>query len=170
MGALTLRRVAPVFFVFALLASSTPVLGALDAIPPDARIRIGSGAYVGKDVFNETGHGQSRHGARANRTTFDIRFKNTMCCGSPRFTVKAVRSGSGYRVRYYQGDTEVTAAVVAGTYKTRKLEYGQEAALHVVVRLKPGAATDAKVSAKVTVTRIITKDLQARDTVKLSVG
>ena len=87
---------------------------------PDGRIRLGTGALVGDNIYNTAGGNQTRTGSATpgHAITFGISIQNDGN-GSDRFTVKATGTAvAGYSVTYFRGTTDITAAVVAGTYQT----------------------------------------------------
>jgi hypothetical protein len=69
-----------------------------------------------------------------------------------RFTLKGTSGGPSFEVRYYAGGKDVTARVVAGTYRTRALAPSQDAFFRVVVirlpRANPGRTKSVKVTAR----------------------
>ncbi len=101
---------------------------------PDGRIRLAVGTasgnpdpYVGNGVYNTTGaHQTSRadfYSANVSSYTytFDISIQNDGT-RADRFKVKATgTSASGWTVRFFRGATNITTAVVAGTYQTSSL-------------------------------------------------
>jgi arabinogalactan oligomer/maltooligosaccharide transport system substrate-binding protein len=122
---------------------------------PDGRIRLGtSGAYVGNNVYNTTGAGQSKTGsAKKGKTiTFGISIQNDGT-GADRFTVKATGTAAGaYTVKYFSGSTDITAKVVAGTYRTPSLAPGAASLVTAKVTVKMTAPAGSKVTRLVTIT------------------
>lgn len=122
---------------------------------PDGRIRLGtSGAYVGNNVYNTTGAGQSKTGsAKKGKTiTFGISIQNDGT-GADRFTVKATGTAAGaYTVKYFSGSTDITAKVVAGTYRTPSLAPGAASLVTAKVTVKTTAPAGSKVTRLVTIT------------------
>lgn len=163
-------RVVAAVLGIGLALSASPALGALDVMPPDVSIRPEGGRYRGVGVFNESALDQSAFMPRAARTAFDVRFKRVQCCGTSRFRVTVRRIGSGYTVRYLHAGTDVTASVVAGTYRTRALAYNGTDQLRVIVRLKPGAPAGAGITVLINGSFRLSRTIQATDTVLLRVG
>ena len=115
---------------------------------PDGRIRLGTGAFVGNNVYNTTGAGQSRTGsaARGKTIAFGISIQNDGT-SADRFKVKATgAAASAYTVKYFHGTTNITAAVVAGTYKTPTLAPAATYLITAKVTVKSTAAAGSKVS------------------------
>lgn len=116
---------------------------------PDGRIRLGtSGAFAGNDRYNTTGAGQTKSGsgARGSTITFGVSIQNDGDA-KERFTVKAVGSArTGYAVRYLRGTTDITTAVVAGTYRTASLAPGAAELILVKVSIKRTAPVGSNVS------------------------
>ena len=115
---------------------------------PNGRIRLGTGAFVGDDVFNVTGVDQGRTGAGEKGTTitFGVSVKNS---GNvvERFTVKATgATRAGYSIAYLRGTQDVTAAVVGGTYRTARLAAGATELITVRVRVGRSAAVGSSVT------------------------
>jgi alpha-tubulin suppressor-like RCC1 family protein len=134
-------------------ATPVDVIG-LGAAKPDGRIRLGTGAYVGNNIYNATGVNQSRTGsaARGGTITFGISVENDGT-GASDFKVKATGSvASAYTVTYLRGTTDITAAVVAGTYRTPSLAPAANFLITAKVTVKSGAAAGSSVSRLVTIT------------------
>jgi uncharacterized membrane protein len=118
------------------------------AYRPDARIRLGtSGAFVGNDVYSTNGTGQSRtgKGARGATITFGLSLQND-ATRADRIGLKATGAASaGYSVRYFKGTTDITAAVIAGSWKSGVLDPGKTVLVTVKVKVKSTAAAGSKV-------------------------
>ena len=123
---------------------------------PDGRIRLGTGAFVGDNVYNTTGAGQSRTGsaAKGKTITFGISIQNDGS-GADRFKVKATgAAASAYTVKYFHGTTDITAAVVAGSYLTPSLAPGATYLITARVTVKSTAAVGSSVTRLVTLTSV----------------
>jgi hypothetical protein len=134
---------------------------------PDGLIRLGASAYVGSNVYNTTSAGQSRIGSapRGHTITFGISIQDDGT-NADAFTVKATgASTTKYSVRYYRGATDITTAVVAGTYATPSLAVGASFAITAKVLVKSTATTGSSVTRLVTLTSVA--DSAKRDAVKL---
>ena len=90
---------------------------------------------------------------RGRTNTFGISIQND---GAPgRFKVKATgTAASGYAVRYFKGATDITAAVVDGTYQTASLARGAATLITAKVAVKATAAAGSKVTRLVTITSV----------------
>jgi hypothetical protein len=134
---------------------------------PDALIKIGSGRLAGNDVYNTTGASQSKtKSAKPGRTiTFGISIQNDGTAADG-FTVKATGNASNkYMVTYYRGKTNITAKVVAGTYKITSLAPGASSMIKAKVRVKSTARVNSKLARLVTVSS--TGSAGKKDAVKL---
>jgi hypothetical protein len=121
---------------------------------PDGRIRrAGETSFVGNDVYNTNGVGQTRVAQAPPGTsrTFQIRAQNDGD-GVDRITVDGCGSSRGFRVRYLRGasgTTNITSAVVAGTFTFPEVTTGESKALRlevtVTTKSTPGATKSCKV-------------------------
>jgi len=146
-------------------AFSTPV--SVVPFKPDGRIRKGSGSLVGNNIYNTTGVNQTKSGsaARGKTITFWISIQNDRN-GSDKFKIRATGSTvTGYTVRYFRGTTEITSAVVAGTYQTTSLAKGGVFEIKATVKIGTTATVGSSVSRLVTVTSV--GDGTKSDAVKL---
>ena len=132
----------------------------------DGRIRLGAGASVGNNVYNTSGAGQSVTGsaARGGTITFAVSIENDGN-GYEDFEVQATGGAtSAYAVRYFRGTTDITAAVMAGTYRTPSLAPGGTYLITARVTVASTAAAGSSVTQFVTVTS--GADVPARDVVR----
>jgi len=123
---------------------------------PDGRVRLGTGAFAGNDIYNTTGTSQSRTGsaARGRSVTFGISIQNDGT-SVDRFKVKATGTArSAYTVKYFRGTTDVTAAVVAGTYRTSSLAPATTYLIKARVTVRSTAAVGSAVKRLVTIASI----------------
>ena len=124
---------------------------------PDGRIRLGAaGALVGDNVYNTTGLNQSQIGSAKKRktVTFTISVQND---GSVADTFTVLTSGpanSTYAITYFHGATNITAAVIAGTYTTPSVKKGKAYVITVQVKVKATATVGSSVSRLVTITSV----------------
>ncbi|MEO7987747.1 MAG: hypothetical protein ABI766_14545 [Gemmatimonadales bacterium] len=119
-------RISAVDCGFAQPAASAP--------RPDGRVRLASHGYPGKttivqgpflgdDMYNATATGQAATVDNFNELerafyTFDVSIQNDGSTADA-FEVKATGTAStGWTVTYFRGTTNITSAVVAGTYET----------------------------------------------------
>lgn len=115
---------------------------------PDTMIRKKSAsAYLGNNVYNVTGAGQTA-GVRKKRSrtaTFVLRVQNDGSAVDS-FTLKGTGSRTGFAVRYLagaSGTTNITTAVKNGTYRLANLAAGQSRYVRLVVKVKAGARRGA---------------------------
>lgn len=127
---------------------------------PDGRIRaLGEdiSPYVGDDIYNDTGAGQTRKGLSypGNTVTFRILVQNDSPASSERFVLS--RSGAAtddYTITYFHADTDITAGMIAGTYRTPLLGPGATFSITARVRVRANAGQDARVTRRITITSI----------------
>jgi hypothetical protein len=118
----------------------TPALAAA-RYQPDGLIRMATagvlgyppyttyhGPWLGYHIYNATGAHQSAVWVSSGSTgpsllTFGISIQNDGSAAD-RFTVKATGAASAWTVTYSRGTTNITSAVVAGTYRTPSLAPG----------------------------------------------
>lgn len=147
-------------------ARSTPV-SALAGIPrPDGELataRTGPFSFGGVYASSMTGNAQvlNRPVARGAAVTSYVRVGNDRP-GIDSFKVKGVGSGAGYTVRYFRGTTDITAAVVAGSYTIENVPAGGFVDLKVKVTATTSTARGSSRAVTITVkskTVKITKDV-----------
>jgi hypothetical protein len=124
-----------------LQVTPPPVTPPVAAFQPDALVkRAAAPAYVGGNVYGATGAGQTVLSRRKHRRqqAFTVAVQND---GSAADAFRLVGSGRrrGFAVSYLLGSTDVTAAVVGGTYVTPTLAPGATVQLRLVVRVKSRA-------------------------------
>jgi hypothetical protein len=135
---------------------------------PDGRIRRGTGEFVGNNIYNTTGANQTRTGSATpgHTITFGISIQNDST-RADRFEVKAIGTAvSSYVVKYFRGTSDITAAVVAGTYQTWSLTPGAAYLITARVTVKSEAAAGSKVARLVTITSVANS--AKKDAVKFS--
>lgn len=106
------------------------------AYQPDAQVRKGmTGSWLGVDSYTTTRttmpislSWRPRAASAYVRIVNDGKKTDTMA-------VKATPSGSGFAVSYWYGDTNVTAAVKAGTYRTPSLKPGASTVLKMRIAI-----------------------------------
>ncbi|MBA3307268.1 MAG: M4 family metallopeptidase [Chloroflexi bacterium] len=132
---------------------------------PDGWIAVGTGAFVGDNVYNTTALGQKKSGSApvGSSVSFKVSIQNDGSVAET-FTAQAAGSTTSYTVKYLHGATDVTSAVVAGTYQTPSLAPGGSHLLKVKVKVKSSAAVGSKVSRLVTITSV--GDATKKDAVK----
>jgi len=132
---------------------------------PDGRIRKGTGSLIGNNVYNLTGVNQTKTGSttRGSTITFGLSLQNDGA--SDTFEVRATGSTtSQYTVVYFRNSTNITSAVVAGTYTTPVLAKGDTFLITAKVKVNSSAAVGSSVTRLVTVTSVA--DSSKKDAVK----
>ena len=126
----------------------TPALAAA-RYQPDGLIRMATagvlgypsspfdGPFLGNNIYNATGAHQTAIFTDIGSTgpsflTFDISIQNDGSAAD-RFTVKATGARSQWVVTYSRGTTNITSAVVAGTYRTPLLAPGAIYVIHAKI-------------------------------------
>ena len=135
---------------------------------PDAQLRLGAGPFIGNGVYNPTGASQARSTTvPANGTaTFTVRVQNDGNVQDD-LTVLGQGTTSRYTVTYKDGPTNVTAAVLAGTYAIDDLGPGSTHDLTVTIKAKAGTPVNNLIGRLVTVTSA--GDTTKKDAVKATV-
>jgi hypothetical protein len=133
-------------------AATTHTYTVLDPPRPDGRIRKGAtGPLAGDGVYNETGTGQTRSGtaARGSSVTYFASVQNDAPYADV-LDLQGTASTARFRVRYLRGTTDITAAMVAGTYATASLAPGATQVLKVVVTVRATAPRGARLTGQLT--------------------
>ena len=133
---------------------------------PDAQIRIGAtGTFVGNDVYNTTGEGQTRTArvARGATITYTIKVQNDALVADT-LRLKGTRASTHYRVTYTAGGLDITDEVTAGTYTTPVLSPGATHTVRAVVKVKATAPIGSSLTAALTAKSATTPAV--KDTVK----
>ena len=124
---------------------------------PDGRIRRGTGAYIGNDIYDATGAREVKTVAAApgSTITFGISVQNDSAVHSDSFTLLASGTASDmYKVTYFKGTTNITAAIVAGTYTTPALAPGATYLITAKVKVTASAAAGSSVTRVLTITSL----------------
>ncbi len=116
---------------------------------PDALIATGS-SYIGNDVYNTTGSGQTKTlntkvGATAR---FTIEIQNDGNDTDP-ISFSGPSTGNGYTVSYFDGSSNITSAVKAGTVN---FDLNGGAYKVITVKVKVGSSASASKSLLIKVT------------------
>jgi subtilisin-like proprotein convertase family protein len=112
---------------------------------PDGMIRLSTqGTYVGNNVYNSTGAGQTK-AVKTKRGTTKTFFVDIQNDGNIRdaFTVMAPGSGSGFTVSYFLEEENVTAPVVAGTLTLDEIAKRARWTMRIVVKVSKSARAGA---------------------------
>ena len=129
----------------------------LPVLKPDGRIRLGTGAYIGDNVYNTTGVNQAKTGSKAKGKTvkFSISVQNDSAASADTFKLIATGTASAmYTVKYFHGTTDITAAVVAGTYTTPTVAAGGAYVITVKVKVNTTATVGSSITRLVTIASV----------------
>ena len=120
---------------------------------PDGQIAVGTGAFVGNNVYNTNAANQTRSLTvqRTQTGTFPIRISNDGLSPDT-FTVKGAGTSGAFTATYFIGAVDVTARVVAGTYAINNLAAGASRTLTLKVKVGSGAVVGSSKSFLVTTT------------------
>ncbi len=145
--------------------------GLVVLLRPDALIRrVGSSAaFVGDGIYNGTAEDQtvSAPVSRPGSVTFTVKFQND---GNrlDDLIVRGPGSTAGFKVKYlYAGSTDVTASVIAGTYRFDDVPPGAARRLQMIVGARPPSRVGDSVALRVKVRSTV--DNSARDVVRADV-
>lgn len=137
----------------------------VEARRPDAMIRMtGRPNFVGDDVYNGSGLDQRVRVPVEYLGTerLDVRVQNDGPVDE-RMTLRGSAGTGRFQVRYLQGSSDITRAVVNGTYRTALLQPGRAERMTVVVTA--GRLADRGDRLRVTLTASSRVDPTRRDTV-----
>jgi hypothetical protein len=114
---------------------TTTTYEVLDNQPDNQIAKAASGRWVGGDVHNAVGRGQTRETriGRGGVATYLVRVQNDTGA-TDRFEVHGGRGDRRWQVRYRTGGRDVTARVTAGRFRVGPLAPGEAVVLRVVVR------------------------------------
>ncbi|MEP7379198.1 MAG: hypothetical protein ABI725_06490 [Chloroflexota bacterium] len=111
---------------------------------PDGRIRKGSGAFVGNDIYDPVGYRPTGYrqakivtALPGQTLTFGISVQNDSAVYADSFTILATgTTNDGFSVAFFKGTTNITDAVAAGTFATPILAPGAKYLITAKVMLK----------------------------------
>lgn len=158
--------VAGILLTLALgLVGTSPVDAATPNYRPDGRIlqpcdpqhEDCQPTWFGDNIYNTTAAGQRAEYFDQQGVSYDgpIVFRISIQndgARTDRLRVAATGSTSGYRVKFFRGTTDITAAVKAGSYKTPKLKPGAVYNIKARVTLRSDAVNRDKAVRLVTLT------------------
>ena len=135
---------------------------------PDGLVGFSASNLIGSEIYNTTGTGQTvtKTVSRGSSKTALIVVQNDATVTTS-FSVSGTPGKPGFKVRYYADATEITDAVVAGTYTIADLPPGQSVMLKAKVVVKSGAVPGSKIKCAVTATSLASPTLQ--DTVQVKI-
>ncbi len=120
---------------------------------PDARISA-PGALVGDNVYGGSKQSRKAKASVGAKVTYTVSLQND-ATAADQLTVRGAKSAKGFKVKYLAPDgTNITKAVVAGTYTTASLAPGATFDIKVVVKV--GKKAEKKVKTSVTATSVRT--------------
>jgi hypothetical protein len=120
---------------------------------PDVLVRRLSGAFTGNSQLNLSGAGQTLTDlgfARGVTRRFVVRAQNDGMVTQD-FTVRGRGTSPNFEVRWFEGTTNITSQVRAGTYLIDDLAADAYVDLRVEIRIKNTAPINARVNVKTTV-------------------
>ena len=132
----------------------------------DVRVGSNSSAPIGQNVYNGTGNGQTLSidvaKSGGNKISF-VRIANKGHTADS-FKIGGIGSDSKFAVEYFNGNTNVTTAVVNGTFNSGSLAPGATFLLKVKITTKTGAANKKRT---VLVTGTSVTESTATDTIAI---
>jgi glucose/arabinose dehydrogenase len=125
------------------LLEAVPMGGGTTAQPDETIKLAGDASALGNNIYNTTGAGQTRTvtSARGTSKTFVIEVWNDSA-SSDSYLIKGAGPSTGFTVKYLKGGsgtTDITAGVLAGTYKTFKLAPASRVVIRLVVTIAASA-------------------------------
>jgi uncharacterized membrane protein len=128
-----------------LTAMAAPaVMAVTPDYQPDAKIKLSTDAtFVGGNIYNAMGTDEYRSIVMAvgETQTFVIKIQNDGNVADV-FKLKGNRSNPNFKLRWFKGasgNTDITTAIVNGTYKTGSLATGSAATIRLTVTVKADA-------------------------------
>ena len=121
---------------------------------PDARIRRGTGALVGNNLYNTTGLDQTRNGAAGpgHSVSYFVSAQNDAPFAE-QLRIKGQGSTTQFTVQYRNAaNVIITPQVVAGSYRTPVLAPGATHLIRAIVTIHPSAPANATLTRTATVT------------------
>jgi len=138
---------------------------------PDGQIALGSGSFSGNNIYNADGTSQSKSktATAGTKVTFSIKIQNDGTGAKDKFKVHATgAAATGYTIVCKKGTTNITTAVVNGTYTTGKIAVGASITIKCSVTIGSTATHGSHVDRLITLTSF--NDAAQKDAVKLTVG
>jgi hypothetical protein len=133
---------------------------------PDAQVKLsGAASYVGDNIYNTTGNNQTLGVTTAAGTsrTFVVNVQNDgTATGS--YVLQGPANSTGFTVKYLDGTTDITTAVVNGTYAVTGIAPGSAKSIQMSVTVAAGVAAGSAKSGLVTARS--TQSTTARDVIK----
>jgi uncharacterized membrane protein len=113
----------------------------------------GAASYIGDNIYNTTGFNQTGAATTAAGTTktFVVNVQNDGAV-TDSYRLKGAASSTGFTVKYFSGTTDITSAVVGGTYTLNNIPAGGAQSVQLQVTAASTAATGSAKSGLVTAT------------------
>ncbi len=114
---------------------------AVPSYQPDGSIKLGKGSFVGDNIYNSAGTGESvvAGAARGTKKSFTVRIEND---GSATDSITVLGAGAqkGFAVTYKRGSANITSQVLAGTFTVSGLAPGGSITITLSIAVKSTAA------------------------------
>jgi hypothetical protein len=149
--------------------SALSVPRSLVARHPDGRINKGTGSLVGDNVYNLTGNKQTRTSSAAKGATirFGISIQNDSKFLDSFRLVATGPATSSYTVTFFRGTTDITSAVVGGTYQTPWIASTKTSLITANVTVGDSALAGSSLTRLITISSV--SNLAKKDAVKFVV-
>jgi len=128
-----------------------------DPFQPDAQIRGGlASAYLGDDIYNQDGLGQTfgRQAKPRFGDQFNVKIENDSNCFVDSFLVQGAGDLNKFKVTYWSGPLNVTPSVVGGTFQTGPLDPGASELLRVFIYTVRGVRIGTSMTDLISVTSV----------------
>jgi hypothetical protein len=137
---------------------------------PDGLIAVGSGAFIGGNIYNSDGFNQTKSKTGNAGTTFTFKIKIQNDGGAKeKFMVHATGLvTNGYTVKFMKGSTNITTAVMSGTFTTAKIAVGSFITIKCTVKIGSAANHSSTTNRLVTISSF--NDPDQVDAVEVIVG
>ncbi len=150
----TRARIAGILAIFLLMISAPGALAGTN-YQPDASIRLGSGSYVGENMFLPQEQAVSGTGDMGDRLTFWVKIKNVGALADSFRVGRSAGYNDGYKVRYKDANgVDVTGKVNVGGFTTPSLFSGQEYVMRATVKVRSLATVGSSTSRLLTVSSV----------------
>jgi hypothetical protein len=163
----TIRTRSATSLLLAVLAAGFLAIPAVGMVryQPDVLVRLATplGPWHGNNMYNATGAHQSAIDEVAGGSafaldlafTFDISIQNDGAAAD-RFKLRATGAGGRWTVTYSGRGANITAAVLAGTYRTPVLAPGAAYLIHAKMAFDSSSSSDTMTAARLVTVRSVT--------------
>jgi hypothetical protein len=131
-------------------------IAAFAVFQPDARIGlVAAGPFVGSNVYNATAVGETRSVVvkRGRNVVFYINMQNDGIFASA-YKVQAAGGARGITAHFYQGTTNITPQVLAGTYSSGTIDPRANKSIRMVVTVAKTSVTHGTYLVKLTASSV----------------